>query len=284
MSLKIIDWQDFIYKPAASGDLPPRHPGPKPGGIATAFPCAMTIGVFDGVHLGHCKLINRIVARGPNPTVITFRENPKKIISPINFEGDLFSLRQKIAVFESLGVEQIVLIDFSADFCKLKGKEFLDLLGSDGKMTFLAVGANFRCGHGLDTDAGLIAKLNAEKGIVTEVVKPVVAVAADGKPTDGNVSSSRIRAAVIGGNLALAAILLGRNFELDIEGLEPSEIKPGKVEYDLRSRQRVVPADGKYSVVKKFSGGIAEGAEIFTEGGKIIFPQIQAGIESLEFL
>ncbi len=61
MSLQVIEWPSFLE------DYPPD------------FSLAVTIGVFDGVHLGHQALIERIVRRGPNPTVLTFRENPKKV-------------------------------------------------------------------------------------------------------------------------------------------------------------------------------------------------------------
>ncbi len=162
MSLRVIEWPSFL------DDSPPD------------FCSAMAIGVFDGVHLGHQALIERIVRRGPNPTVVTFRENPKKVLSRIagtetsgQYKRNIYSLKQKIEIFDSLGVKFLVLIDFSEEFSKLKGREFLDLLGNNGKMAFLAVGSNFRCGFAQDTDAVLAKKVNEEKGIPTELIMPV---------------------------------------------------------------------------------------------------------------
>ena len=269
MALKIIEWEDFI---------------------SPAFPenskSAMAIGVFDGMHLGHQELIKRIVKHGPNPTVLTFRENPKKRVSPDTYEGDIFSLRQKLAAFESLGLERVVLVDFSEDFSKLKGSEFLDLLESRGKVAFLAIGSDFRCGYKQDTDADLILEMNKRKGIPTEIVPPVFL---PGEAEGILVSSSRIRTAIAGGNLELAAALMGRNFELDVADLDadPDLVERGirkTLKYSPRTANRIAPASGRYSV-RVNPGGI-EG-RVDAQDGKVFLefvPDIKAGKpESLDF-
>jgi len=268
MSLRVIEWPEFLE------DSPPE------------FCSAMAIGVFDGVHLGHQALIERIVKRGPNPTVVTFRENPKKVLWQIGgggtsgqYRGDLYSLKQKIEIFDSLGVKFLVLIDFSEDFSKLKGREFLYLLGNKGKMAFLAIGDNFRCGFAQDTDAVLARKVNEEKGIPTELIPPVFST--ESKP----VSSSFIRQAVLAGNLKLASELLGRNFSLDLSDVKPEHNGSGYV-YDLCSVCRIAPAAGQYSVLvfpdgkaNGFADGIA--GQVSVEEGKIFLPM---EAESLKFV
>jgi len=265
MSLQVIEWPSFLEEP------PPE------------FCSAMTIGVFDGIHIGHQTLIERIVRRGPNPTVLTFRENPKKVLwriigteAPDSYKGDLYSLKQKTEVFDSLGVKFLVLIDFSEEFSKLKGGEFLDLLGEKGKMAFLAIGSNFRCGFMQDTDADLARQINERKGIPTELVPPVYLQKQDGTVTEP-VSSSLIRKAVLAGNLRLASELLGRNFSLDLSDVKAEYVESGFV-YDLCSVHRIVPAAGRYSVLM-FPGSIAGRA--YAEDGKIILPM---KAESLEFV
>ena len=258
MSLQIIEWPDFLAdSPAAEG-------------------AAITIGVFDGIHLGHRKLIDRIVSRGPKPTVLTFKENPKKAVSPETYEGDLLSLKQKIAVFESLGLSRVILIDFSEEFCKLKGSDFLDLLRSQGKMAFLAIGSNFRCGYRRDTDADFIREVNERKGIPTEVLPPV-------RLSEGPVSSSRIRSAVISGDLKLAAALMSRNFELDVSDISPHCSSGGALVYDLGAVQRIVPALGRYPV-RMHPGDVKTWAD--TETGKVLLPitWTESPIERLEFI
>jgi riboflavin kinase / FMN adenylyltransferase len=265
MSLRVIEWSSFLEDP------PP------------GFCSAITIGVFDGVHLGHQALIERIVRRGPNPTVVSFRENPKKALSRIkrdetydSYKGDLYSLKQKIEVFDSLGVKFLVLIDFTEDFSKLKGREFLDLLGQNGKMAFLAIGNNFHCGFAQDTGADLVRQINERKGIPTELVPPKY-LRRPGSTATEPVSSSFIRKAVLAGDFKLASELLGRNFNLDLSDLKAEYLESGYV-YDLCSVQRIAPEGGEYSVLM-FPGGVTGRAR--AKDGKIFLP---GKAESVEFI
>ena len=190
MSLQIVSWKDFLENPVES---------------------AITIGVFDGLHLGHRALIELIVRRGPNPTVITFRDNPRKVINPECFQGEIFTFEQKLAGFEKLNVRRVVLIDFSEEFSKMRGRLFVDLLQDPGKMVYLAIGSNFRCGYGKDIGADSIKEVNEGKGIPTDIVPPVVLF-------DKPVSSSLIRSAIHRGDLKLAALLMGRDIENEKTG------------------------------------------------------------------
>jgi riboflavin kinase/FMN adenylyltransferase len=171
---------------------------------------AMTVGVFDGVHRGHQALIERIVRPpspvppGLEPVIISFRGNPKT--GRQNPGGAIYTLDQKLAIFEQLGAVLTVLIDFSRNFSKMRGREFINLLKDRGNLRYLVVGSDFHCGYRLDTGAAAIKEMNNKDGVLTEVVPPVVW---EGVP----VSSSRIRAAIAAGNLAEAAALLGRPFD-----------------------------------------------------------------------
>jgi len=269
MSLEILDWFDFL-----------RNPGSRES--PTIPESAITIGVFDGLHQGHKALIERIVCRGPNPTVVSFRENPKKVVSPETYEGDLFSLKQKLAVFEQLGVSRVILIDFSENFSKLSGREFFELLEDRGKMAFLVIGSNFRCGFRQDTDADFIREMNKRKGIPTEIIPPVTLAGEFGK---GLVSSSRIRSAIISGDLKKASVLMGRNVELDLSDIKPEFVDTDKLKglvYDLRSVHRIVPASGQYSVIM-YPGKISGRA--VTENGKVfLYGKSDLPVESLEFI
>jgi riboflavin kinase/FMN adenylyltransferase len=248
MSLRVIEWNSLEF---------------------SAMPSAMTIGVFDGVHRGHAALIRYVAARGPNPTVVTFRENPKKILSPQSYEGDIFSLDQKLSALEGLGAVRVILIDFSEEFSRMNGWDFINSLEDRGGAVFLAVGSNFRCGYRHETGAELIKQRNALKGIPTEIVPPVL-------DKTGPVSSSRIRAAIGAGDLAGAGDLLGRRPELDLSGIAglpfARDGKKGLV-YDTVSLHRIMPADGTYPV---FIGPpeAAEGrpVEVVIEKGRVFVP------------
>ena len=291
MSLEIVEWAGQTDNALAVCSEKNNHES----GNANFAESAMTIGVFDGVHLGHQELIRKIVQRGPNPTIVTFRENPKKHVSRSTFEGDLYSLKQKLTVFERLGVCRVLLIDFSENFSKLSGRDFLDLLTSRGKMVYLAIGKNFRCGWRKDTDAAVIEEINRLKGIPTEVIAPVVLPPAYGA---GPVSSSRIRSAIFSGDLKLAAALIGRNFDLDLSDITPVESgcclsptadtgvdreKLKNLVFDPGTVNRIIPGNGRYNVLL-YPGRRECQADI--EGGKVFLRELPAltRAESLEFI
>jgi riboflavin kinase/FMN adenylyltransferase len=193
MSMRIIDW-------------PESPPDSKP--------TAITIGVFDGVHRGHRALIEKIVQKSPEmvPTVLTFRENPKKISRPGAFFGDIMSFNEKLALLEELGVELCTVIDFSPEFSTLKGREFFQKLCRFLNPGYAVIGSNFRCGHGLDTDAAAFRRLGLEKGVDVEILAPVME---GGLP----VSSSRVREAIRGGRYDEASELLGRQIKPQTQGV-----------------------------------------------------------------
>jgi riboflavin kinase / FMN adenylyltransferase len=192
--MKVIAWRDFAEGKERIG------------------PFAAAIGVFDGVHLGHRELISRILGQsGLASAVVTFAGNPKRSLHGAAFKGDILTLRQRVDIIASLGVDVTMLIDFSSDFSKLPGKEFLSFLSAGGDLRYLAVGHDFRCGHRLDTGADEIEGYYEGRGVAVEVIR---AVRAAGHP----VSSSRIRNAIAEGRLEEAEILMGRPFEVDLRG------------------------------------------------------------------
>lgn len=259
--MKVISWESFV-----SGSIPD-------------LPRSATVGVFDGIHLGHRALVNRILSFDPelSPSVFTFRENPKEILRPSEFEGNIFSLDQKLKTFEELGIALVVLIDFSGNFGKLSGKDFVDLLKERGKLRYLAVGSDFRCGYRLDTDASRIRALNEADGIPTDIVSPVLW---GGKP----VSSSRIRAAIAAGDLVEASALLGRNFVLDL-GAASTTPDASEAEYDVRPSRRVMPPNGRYPVIaKRDESSIGYECEIEIDQGRVRVPARIGNVKYAEFV
>ncbi len=189
----VIDWSQFLEE-----GLPPVLTD---NGRGLERFSSVTIGVFDGVHLGHQALIKRVVSHNTDyvPVVVTFRENHK-----IGDEAvDILSFKQKLAIFENLGVKLTIVIDFTESFRQMKGIEFLEILAKRGNVGFFAVGKNFRCGCQLDTDTDAIRNFFISRNIQVEITDEV---------TDGSmpISSSRIRAAIADGNLQLAQSMLGR--------------------------------------------------------------------------
>ena len=191
--MRVISWDEYI--------------GSREWGVGSSSQSlAITVGVFDGVHLGHQSLIRRICqppSDSPLPTVITFRENPMKSLNPDLFAGDIYSLEHKLELLEALGVKLTALIDFSEKISKINGRDFIDLLLGGQSVTLLALGENFRCGHGQDTGVGEIRALAMAHGTETWIAPPVMD---GGKP----VSSNRIRQALAAGRFEEAQRMLGR--------------------------------------------------------------------------
>ncbi|OHD27665.1 MAG: hypothetical protein A2Y38_23680 [Spirochaetes bacterium GWB1_59_5] len=201
---------------------------------------AATIGVFDGLHLGHRALVSRVVASASElvPVAVTFKENPKKVTKPHRDFGSLFSLDQKLAALAEAGIEQCVLIDFSGNFSKLAGSEFvLTLIRSFGVRSFV-VGSDFKCGHRLSTDATGLKAIAVSLGAEAEIVEPVTI---EGEA----VSSSRIRSAIADGRTDLALAMLGRPYTLDLRSVELG-YDGALTAVSLRGCGLVEPAPGIY--------------------------------------
>jgi riboflavin kinase/FMN adenylyltransferase len=159
---------------------------------------AVAIGTFDGVHLGHRAVIDAAVATGLETTVITFHPHPRTVLG--NRVELLATLDRRVELLKAAGADEVVVVEFTNDLASLSPEEFAERhLRSIGCEVVVA-GAGFRFGRKRSGDLDLLGRLGFE---VREV--PLV---------DG-VSSSQIRAFVHAGEMADAARLLGRPFELD---------------------------------------------------------------------
>jgi len=257
----VIEWSQFLKEALPLGEKP----------------SAVTVGVFDGVHLGHKALIEKVVSQKKHavPVVVSFMQShhKKESASGRKYPGDILTMRQKMAVFESLGVSITVIIEFSQSFRRMGGADFLRILQEHGKMSFMAVGSNFRCGYQLDTDAQIIQKLNAERNISNCVVQPL---------TEGSrpISSSHIRSAIVHGKLKEANAMLGRPFTVDLFGASVSHRADGAA-YDIAGRGGILPPSGRYQVLlldKNCDENSGKPAEIIVEDGSIIIAENLPGV------
>jgi riboflavin kinase/FMN adenylyltransferase len=196
--MTITDWTTFVTAPPLES------------------PTVITVGVFDGVHRGHQRLILRITGKyGSNrirgrmaklePVIVTFREHPRRLLHPDKKILEIISLEQKLAIFKKMGIARTILIDFSHDFSKMSGSEFVSALALHGNMRYMVLGYDFHCGYRGSTGAHAIQEINLKAGVKTDIIRPCVY---------GNapVSSSRIREALAAGDTALAETLLGHDF------------------------------------------------------------------------
>jgi riboflavin kinase / FMN adenylyltransferase len=160
---------------------------------------SVAVGTFDGVHLGHREVI------AGSDTVLTFDPHPVSVVAPQHTPKLLTTPERKAELIASLGVAEMVVIPFDAEFAKRSADEFVSdvLVGALGAKR-VAIGENFRFGHKAQGDPRL---LQADERFST-TVHPLLEV-------DGEiVSSSHIRGLVLAGELAEATRLLGAPFQL----------------------------------------------------------------------
>jgi riboflavin kinase / FMN adenylyltransferase len=160
---------------------------------------SVAVGTFDGVHLGHRKVIEG------SDSVLTFDPHPVSVVAPQHTPKLLTPLGRKAELIEALGVRELIVIGFDAEFASKTADEFVEdvLVGALGAKR-VAIGENFRFGHKAQGDPRLLV---ADKRFDT-VVHPLLEV-------DGEiVSSSHIRGLVLAGEVAEAAALLGAPYQL----------------------------------------------------------------------
>lgn len=220
--MRIITWQDFIT-----------------GAITIPGRAGFTTGVFDGLHRGHVIILNRLTSRQDTRSVLsTFSSNPFKFFFPERYPGDICTLTRKIELIESLGVDYLLLIDFSTDFSKLTGRDFFDRITERIDVRHLVLGRNHRCGHRGDTGAEEVRNILEPAGVTVDIIDPLII---DGHP----VSSTRIREAVTGGDVEKAGKLIGRPFSLDLR--EGHAVKNGLTARIPRdSLAQIIPHPGRY--------------------------------------
>ena len=169
---------------------------------------AVTIGKFDGIHLGHQQLLSELIDLADNeglaPVVLSFATHPHTVLNPANVPLPLIGQRQKEFLLDQSGVEAMLSVPFDEAFASLTPEEFVEKYLVDGlKASWVLVGEGFRFGHGGVGNIDSLRELGAKFGFRVRQVSPVV--------FDGHVvSTTRIRALLDSGDVTGAAGLLGR--------------------------------------------------------------------------
>lgn len=173
---------------------------------------ALTVGNFDGPHIGHDSLFALVRAEaekdGLTPGVVAFKQSLGAFKSEGFYEGDLSTLAQRLSVIEARGMAFAILIDFSDKFGKIEGRSFLSMLVHGCGMKFIAEGWDFRCGYRGAYGMKEIRAFSLESGIVSEFPEPTLY---EGE----RVSSSLIRLRIFEGDIRSAEAMLGRKYVLD---------------------------------------------------------------------
>jgi riboflavin kinase/FMN adenylyltransferase len=173
----------------------------------------VTIGVYDGVHLGHRMLLAGLeaVARegGLRSVVVTFDRHPASVVRPESAPRLLTDLPQRLELLAAAGVDEVVVIDFTPERAAQSAEDFVhEVLVGDLAAKVVLVGSDFHFGRGRGGNVELLEKIGPSAGFRA---RPFDLVADD---RDGVVSSTRIRGLVADGDLEEAARLLGRPHEV----------------------------------------------------------------------
>lgn len=220
----------------------------EPGTWTPTNPSSLTVGVFDGVHLGHRSLLARVCAlagSGREATVLTFDPHPLEVVAPERAPRMLTTIPQRVELLSSLGITTVGVLDF-ARIRHLAAEEFaVDILARRLRAEVVVIGADFRFGRDRRGDPELLERVGRAAGFGVEVV-PAVA-GPDGEPY----SSTRIRSLLAEGRVGEAATLLGRPFELR-GTVEPGDARGRAIGFptaNLAMPERMaLPADGVYAV------------------------------------
>jgi riboflavin kinase/FMN adenylyltransferase len=178
---------------------------PRPNGAA------VTVGAYDGVHLGHRYVIGRLAglaeARGLETVVVTFDRHPATVVRPGSAPPTLTDLGQKLELLAACGVDRTVVVPFDRARSDETAEDFVSsvLVGALGAR-LVVVGRDFHFGHGRKGDVALLTEMGAADGFEVEPV----ALVDGGGGGEVPVSSTRIRRLIADGDVAGAAALLGR--------------------------------------------------------------------------
>jgi riboflavin kinase/FMN adenylyltransferase len=209
-------------------------------------PTVLTLGVFDGLHLGHQLIMRTVVERARAvdavPTVVTFDPHPRAVLHPESAPPLLQTLDQKVEGFGVLGIEQTIVVRFTPEFSQIHAEDFLsDVVKERLHAKEIYLGKGFAFGHDREGNIELLRRVSQELGFFADEVPEV-------RLRQQRVSSSRVRELLIEGKVNLARRLLGRPY--GVEGLvERGDERGHRLGFptaNLHPKNRVIPRNGVY--------------------------------------
>jgi riboflavin kinase/FMN adenylyltransferase len=217
-------------------------------------PTVTTLGVFDGLHIGHQRIMAKVVERaktlGVVPTVITFDPHPRAVLHPESAPPLLQTLDQRLANFDVLGIEQTIIIPFDKEFAAIEADRFLNEIVRErlqAKEVYL--GKGFAFGKERKGNIELLRSMSAENGFFADEVDEVTL-------RGTRVSSSTLRKLLNEGRVNLARRMLGRPY--GVEGVIVHGAKRGRTlgfpTANLKPHNRVIPKFGVYATAALVDG------------------------------
>jgi riboflavin kinase / FMN adenylyltransferase len=209
----------------------------------------ITIGVFDGVHLGHKYLISQLKEiasqQGLVDIVITFRRHPQETLTPRSQPLFLTDASEKAALLKKEGVVGVIVLTFTHELSRLSAREFLTLLQNKLRMKGLVIGPDFALGRNGEGNIPTLRRLGNEMGFSVTVIPPV-------RSNGDIVSSTAIRRALADGDMEKVRRFMGRPFSLHGRVIHGKGRGAGlgfpTINLDILSDQ-AIPGDGVYATL-----------------------------------
>jgi len=210
----------------------------------------ITIGTFDGVHLGHQEIFNVLINKSKNngcrSFVITFEPHPRMVIQPNSDLKLLTTFDEKVEILRKMGIDNLLVISFTKEFSQLTSEEFFRKFILDGVgIKKMVIGYDHHFGKGRDGDEQKIRELGALNNFEVQKTEAVTI-------NEIVVSSSKIRNALSEGEVKTAAQMLGRNYSFS--GLVVVGDKRGRelgfptANIQLENENKLIPKNGVYAV------------------------------------
>ncbi|MFA6016425.1 MAG: bifunctional riboflavin kinase/FAD synthetase [Gallionellaceae bacterium] len=225
-------------------------------GISTSDhqPIALTIGNFDGVHLGHQALLEQLqrAARARNlaTAVIIFEPHPREFFTPQQAPSRLTNLREKLECFAALGLDRVHVCRFNEKLARTSASDFIDALYNKLAAKYVLIGDDFRFGNARGGDFALMQQMALQQEVI---VKSMDSVLLDGV----RISSTAVRQALSDGNLALAQHYLGRPYSISghVEHGKKVGRKLGYPTANIQLKHNRAPLSGIFVVQARIENG-----------------------------
>ncbi|HEX8746535.1 MAG TPA: bifunctional riboflavin kinase/FAD synthetase [Pyrinomonadaceae bacterium] len=219
-----------------------------------ARPTVLTLGVFDGLHLGHQLVMRTVVERARSvravPTVITFEPHPRAVLHPESAPPLLQTFDQKVEALGVLGIEQTIVVHFDKAFAEVRAEDFLrDVVHERLQAREVYLGKGFAFGHNREGDIELLKRASRALGFHADEVAEV-------RLRGRRISSSLIRKLLVEGRVNLARRMLGRPYGVEgrvVRGAERGRTI-GFPTANLRPQNRVIPRRGVYVTATLIEG------------------------------
>ncbi len=221
----------------------------------------LTIGNFDGVHLGHQTIFKMIVkrAREKNGTsiVFTFQPHPLRVISPEKAPRQLTTFQDKVELIRTFGIDYLICVNFTKEFSGIEAEDFVkDILVDIIGVKEIFIGSNYLFGKGRKGSPELLKRMGKEYGFKVMIVQEL-------KINGMTISSSKIRSLISKGKVEEASAFLGRPYSVDgtvIKGTKRGKSLLHIPTANLATSSELLPGDGVYAVTVNLEGKTYRGA------------------------